>query len=240
MMTYQKIGSYSLLAVGLFLILSSCSKKSDPYNATPDYVDYSKYPWYAYLDSNEDTIQIKNNELYICMAPRDINNTNQELAVSSVSRFQPVTGDFEMSLDYEKASNFFLDLISNNQKDKDATVSVDNDITTIGWGTSYQLQGSYDFESSTSGTITVKRTGQTLKVTILKNYISGGVPTQKTQEASCPNFYDGKTSMTFSSLPFTGTAERVTFKRFSLTDNTGKTIIDNFSSSDSLYVSRKN
>lgn len=228
--------SFFLLAVS-FLILSSCSKKDDSGNSvTPTPVDYSKYPWIAYRASHQDTIQIKNNHLYMSLAPRDFGSPNT-ISISSLSRLLPATGDFELSFDYEKVSNFFLTLIANNQKEKDATISINDFSSNIGWGESYELSNSFDFETSTSGTITVKRTGQSLKVTIVKNYISNSLPEQKTQEATCTNFFDGATSITFSSVPFSSTSTGFTMTRFALSDNT-KSIIDNFSSSDSLYVQR--
>ena len=236
MLPFKKIGCYSLLLSGLFLLLSSCSKKSDTKDVAPHEVDYSKYPWIASLVSSQDTIQIKNNELYVTIAPRDFSNPN--LTVSALNRFKTVTGDFELSTDYEKVTNFFL-LVHNDDKDKNATITVSNVSSAVTWGESYELESSNDLENSTSGTLTVKRTGQTLKVTIVKNYISGSVPAQKTHEVSCANFFDGKTYFTFSGISFNTIPASLTMKRFSLTDNSGQTIIDNFSHSDSLYVDRQ-
>jgi hypothetical protein len=230
-----------LLLAGMFLVLSSCSKKTDANgnstSSNPTPVDYSKSPWIAYQASNQDTIKIKNNELLIAFGARDFSDTR---SLSSLSRYQPLTGDFEMSLDYEKASNFFLTVIANSQTDKNATISVSNLNTGIGFGSGYGMakSDSIDFEFSTSGTMTLKRTGSTLKVTIVKNYISGSTPAQKTHEYSCPNFYQDFSTLTFSALPFTGKTIGVTMKRFSLTDHAGKKIIEDFSSSDSLYVDR--
>ena len=170
------------------------------------------------------------------IAPRDLSSSN--LTVSAVNRFKTVTGDFELSADYEKVTNFLLS-VHNDEKDKDATITVSNVSSAVTWGESYELESSNDFENSTSGTLTVKRTGQTLKVTIVKNYTSGSVPAQKTHEVSCANFFDGKTYFTFTGISFGPAPASLTMKRFSLTDNSGQTIIDNFSHSDSLYVDRQ-
>jgi hypothetical protein len=236
MMTYKKIGGYSLLIIGLLLVFASCKKKSDSDNAAPNYLDYSRSPWIAYQSSQEDTIQIENNELIMAFGTRNFSDTR---SLSSLSRLLPISGDFEMVLDYEKASNFFLTVIANDQTDKNAMISVSNITSGISFESSYAMikSDSVDFEASTSGTMTVNRTGQLLKVTIVKNYISNSIPAQKIHEYSCPNFHTGANTLTFSALPFTGATIGVTMKRFALT-TTEKSIVDNFSSSDSLYVSR--
>jgi len=234
--SFLKKNNFLFFVAGSFLILSSCSKKGDdPSSTGPDNAHYTNQPWIAYQSSKQDTIEIKNNELHLAFGARDFSDTR---SLSSVSRYMPLTGDFEMSMDYEKASNFFLMVVANSQTEKNATISASNITTGISFGSGYGMakSDSVDFEMSTSGTMTVKRTGQTLKVTIVKNYISGSTPAQKTHEYSCPNFYDGASTLTFSAIPFTGQTIGVNMKRFALTDNTGKSIIENFSSSDSLYV----
>ena len=220
-----------LFIVSIVFFYSCKKSSSDPAPAqTP--VNYNDYNWLATISSSLDTVKVVNSALHVSVHPINLSGPN----TAGSDAFWNKGGleqDFTLIINYEKASDFVVYLNPLNSSNSGAaTIWVGGFYSSIDWDTSYHAIDSTDLFISTSGSITLKRTGASLKVTIVKNSPSGS----QTHEEQCSTFSTAAMSFVLTGIGINAVQAGADITSVSITDHNGVTVTDGFDNPALLYT----
>jgi hypothetical protein len=196
--------NYSKLYVALTVLLFfSCTKnkQDDPLpSATGD------YNWKATALRALDTLTVENSGLYYSAEGLNLLNATQQFTLTWLKG--GLDSDFEMTITYENLNTAPSNFNSPFNAPFGFFFYPDGDITkqtNVNLGTNYTLiqygnknpSSSYDFKTSHSGTVVVKRVGSNFTISLTKDYLNGSTPAQFVQQKDSVNWFSGKTNFNF-------------------------------------------
>jgi len=218
----------------LFLFLSGCKKSKDNESPTPLTNDYT---WYAAkVIPSQDTLKIENSALYY--SAQGVNNPNATEQFTMAWAKGGLGGDFEMTIDYENLQSdvsvfnlpFSFSLFPGGSLSKLTSVNLGTNYTMIQYGNGGGAIPSFDTKLSSSGTVSIKRSGSDFKISITKNYLNGNTPAQYVQQSDSLGWFSGNANFNFMVINSLS-AQRAKIRWTSFTiKNAGGTIVEAFDS----------